>query len=97
MRENFTYGSVRGAAGDGSPYRDSTTRKLSCCKLLAAASSDRTGSDDAASCKAAVESSPSEFLANSRVPRAMIATAADTCCHHGRLTFHQTTNHGLPV
>ena len=25
MRENFTYGSVRGAAGDGSPYRDSTT------------------------------------------------------------------------
>ena len=22
MRENFTYGSVRGAAGDGSPYRD---------------------------------------------------------------------------
>ncbi|TWU56959.1 hypothetical protein Poly51_28790 [Rubripirellula tenax] len=24
MRENFTYGSVRGAAGDGSPYRDST-------------------------------------------------------------------------
>ena len=28
MRENFTYGSVRGAAGDGSPYRDSTTQKL---------------------------------------------------------------------
>ena len=27
MRENFTYGSVRGAAGDGSPYRDSTTKK----------------------------------------------------------------------
>ncbi|TWU54369.1 hypothetical protein Poly51_30860 [Rubripirellula tenax] len=25
MRENFTYGSVRGAAGDGSPYRDSTS------------------------------------------------------------------------
>ena len=25
MRENFTYGSVRGAAGNGSPYRDSTT------------------------------------------------------------------------
>ncbi|MFG0262340.1 MAG: endonuclease/exonuclease/phosphatase family protein [Novipirellula sp. JB048] len=23
MRENFTYGSVRGAAGNGSPYRDS--------------------------------------------------------------------------
>ena len=28
MRENFTYGSVRGAAGDGSPYRDSTTLEL---------------------------------------------------------------------
>ena len=28
MRENFTYGSVRGAAGDGSPYRDSTTTHL---------------------------------------------------------------------
>ena len=28
MRENFTYGSVRGAAGDGSPYRDSTTTSL---------------------------------------------------------------------
>ncbi|TWU58883.1 hypothetical protein Poly51_16630 [Rubripirellula tenax] len=27
MRENFTYGSVRGAAGDGSPYRDSTTEE----------------------------------------------------------------------
>ena len=25
MRENFTYGSVRGAAGNGSPYRDSPT------------------------------------------------------------------------
>lgn len=23
MRENFMYGSVRGAAGNGSPYRDS--------------------------------------------------------------------------
>ena len=22
MRENFTYGSVRGAAGNGGPYRD---------------------------------------------------------------------------
>ena len=22
MRENFTYGSVRGATGDGGPYRD---------------------------------------------------------------------------
>ena len=42
MRENFTYGSVRGAAGDGSPYRDSTTRKLSCGRLLAERSEPRT-------------------------------------------------------
>ena len=34
MRENFTYGSVRGAAGDGSPYRDSTTPKPNWSKAL---------------------------------------------------------------
>ncbi len=27
MRENFTYGSVRGAAGNGSPYRDRPAAK----------------------------------------------------------------------
>ena len=31
MRENFTYGSVRGAAGDGGPYRDSNTNY--CCTV----------------------------------------------------------------
>ncbi len=34
MREYFTYGSVRGAAGNGGPYRDPlTSRKISFCTL----------------------------------------------------------------
>ena len=33
MRENFTYGSVRGAAGNGSPYRDRPSRKRACGRV----------------------------------------------------------------